>query len=109
MGDTKRSERSEQMAKSSGSESGNWRKPSTVPTNPPLAEGNGELGDLDSALENHEYPMTTDDVITAYGDRKVETQDGWESVKAGFTSIDDELYDFPDDVRNRILGLIHRG
>lgn len=75
----------------------------------PADEADGELGELDSALEEHDYPATTDDVIAAYGDREVETQDGRESVEDVLAPIDDERYDSPEDVRNRILGLIRRG
>lgn len=74
----------------------------------PVAETDGELGDLDGALENHDYPMRTDDVIAAHGDREVETQRGLETVDAILTPVDDERYDSPDAVRNRILGRINR-
>ncbi|WP_049929030.1 DUF5789 family protein [Halopiger goleimassiliensis] len=68
-----------------------------------------ELGGLDEALETHEYPTTTEELVTAYGDREVETQGGWESIDDVLAPIDDETYDSADEVRNRIQGLIHRG
>ena len=40
----------------------------------------GRLGDLDTVLETHDYPATTEELITAYGDHEVETQGGWKSV-----------------------------
>lgn len=75
----------------------------------PEGEDDGELGGLDRALEDHEYPTTAADVITAHGDREIETQDGRESLEAVLEPVDDdERYDSPDDVRSRVLGQIHR-
>ncbi|WP_049904514.1 DUF5789 family protein [Natrialba asiatica] len=68
-----------------------------------------ELGDLDEAIENQDYPTTTDELIEAHGDREVETQEGWKSIDEVLAPIDNERYDSADDVRNRIQGLIHRG
>lgn len=67
-----------------------------------------ELGDLDEALEAHDYPTTTEDLIEAHGDREVETQGGWKSVDEVLGPIDNETFDSADDVRSRIQGLIHR-
>lgn len=66
------------------------------------------LGDLDEALERHDYPTTTAALIEAFGDREVQTQGGTRSIAAVLGPIDDELYESADDVRRRILGLIHR-
>lgn len=67
-----------------------------------------ELGDLDDALESHEYPTTTSELVEEYGDYEVETRDGWETVDEVLGETDDETYDSADDVRSRIQGLIHR-
>ena len=76
----------------------------------PLHDETGEkLGDLDEALESHDYPTTTAELVTSYGDREIETQDGRESLDDVLASIDNETYDSADDVRNRIQGQIHRG
>ena len=68
----------------------------------------GRLGDLDEALENHNYPTSTNELVEAYGDYEIETQDGTESVEEVFASTDNQTYDSADDVRSRLLGLIHR-
>lgn len=76
----------------------------------PVHDDTGEkLGALDEALESHDYPTTTDELVTAYGDREIETQGGQESINDVLAPIDNETYDSADDVRNRIQGLIHRG
>ena len=68
----------------------------------------GRLGDLDEALENQDYPITTDELVEAYGDYEIETQRGTESLGEVFTPTDNQTYDSADDVRSRILGLVHR-
>ena len=67
-----------------------------------------QLGDLDDALDTHEYPTTTQELITAYGDYKIETQSGEKSLEDVFTSTGNQRYDSADDVRRRILGIVHR-
>lgn len=66
------------------------------------------LGDLDDALETEDYPTTTDELVEAYGDYEIETQGGEESLEEVLAQTDNQTYDSPDDVRSRILGLIHR-
>ncbi|WP_276255456.1 DUF5789 family protein [Halomontanus rarus] len=76
----------------------------------PVDDDAGErLGDLDEALEEQEYPTTTEEVIEAHGDHEVEAQEGWKSVDEVLTPVDDETYESADDVRSRIQGLIRRG
>lgn len=66
------------------------------------------LGDLDEALEAHDYPATTHELIEAYGDHEVESRDGWTTISEVLAPIDDETYDSADDVRARIQGLLRR-
>ncbi|MFD1512836.1 DUF5789 family protein [Halomarina rubra] len=68
----------------------------------------GQLGDLDEALENHAYPSTTNELVERYGGYDVETQNGEASLEEVFASTDDQTYYSADDVRSRVLGLIHR-
>ncbi|WP_178917673.1 hypothetical protein [Natronomonas gomsonensis] len=67
-----------------------------------------ELGDLDEALQNQEYPTTTEELIEAFGDYEIETQDGQKSLDEVLAPIDDQTYESADDVRSRIQGLVHR-
>lgn len=75
---------------------------------PPRDTPGKKLGDLDEALENHAYPTTTDELIDAYGDRRVQTQDGWKSIDDLLAPIDDETFDSADAVRNRIQEVLNR-
>lgn len=76
---------------------------------PPHDDPGEKLGDLDEALENHDYPTTTDELITVYGDREVESQGGSKSIDELLTPIDDETYASADEARNRIQRLLNRG
>ena len=66
------------------------------------------LGELDKALETQEYPTTTNELVEVYGDYDLETQHGTNSLEEVLASTDDQTFDSADDVRSRILGLIHR-
>ena len=66
------------------------------------------LGELDTALEAEEFPTTTNELVEDYGDYDIETQQGSETLEEVLASTDDQTFDSPDDVRSRILGLIHR-
>ncbi|GAA0533216.1 hypothetical protein ABNG02_09665 [Halorubrum ejinorense] len=66
------------------------------------------LGELDNELEAEEYPTTTNELVEAYGDYGIETQHGTKTLEEVLASTDDQTFDSPDDVRSRILGMIHR-
>ncbi|WP_226023020.1 DUF5789 family protein [Halomicrobium salinisoli] len=84
-------------------------KSSSSPDSQARQDASERLGDLDEALEDHDYPLTADELIDAHGDRDVETQDGSASVAEVLDEVDDaESYESPDDVRDRIRGLVHR-
>lgn len=66
------------------------------------------LGDLDGALESHDYPATTNELIEDYGEYELETQSGEKSLEDVLSSTGEQIYDSADDVRRRVLGLIGR-
>ena len=67
-----------------------------------------QLGDLDGALETQDYPTTTDELVEAYGDYEIQTQSGEKSLEEVLALTKNQTYDSADDVRRRLLGLIHR-
>lgn len=67
-----------------------------------------QLGDLDDALAEHDYPTTTEALTDAFGDHQVETKDGTESLETVLSDTGNQTYDSPDDVRARIRNLIDR-
>ena len=75
----------------------------------PIHDDPGEqLGDLDEALETHEYPTTSEELVEAYGDHGIETQNGWKPLTEVLGPTDNQTYSSADDVRSRIQGLINR-
>lgn len=68
----------------------------------------GRLGALDERLQAHDYPTTTDDLVEAYGDYDIETHQGTASLEEVLAPTENQTYDTADDVRSRLLGLIHR-
>lgn len=68
----------------------------------------GRLGALDERLQAHDYPTTTDELVEAYGGYKIETQQGMASLEEVLAPTENQTYDTADDVRRRLLGLIHR-
>ena len=67
-----------------------------------------ELGDLDEALETHEFPTTANELIEEFGEWEVQSRRGWTSIEDVFARLDEETYDSPDEVRSRIQHLVHR-
>ena len=68
----------------------------------------GRLGDLDEVLDTHDYPATTNELVEAYGGYEIETQSGTATLEEVLAPTENQTYDSADDVRSRILGLIHR-
>lgn len=66
------------------------------------------LGELDAALTAHDYPATTTELVAAYGEHELETQDGTHSLADVLAATDDQTHESADDARRRILGLIGR-
>ena len=75
---------------------------------PMRGDPEGRLGELDDVLETEDYPLTTDELVDAYGDYEIETQGGEESLEEVLASTQNQTYESADDVRNRLLGLVHR-
>lgn len=75
---------------------------------PMRRDADEQLGDLDEALATHDYPTTTDELVEAYGDYEVETQDGWQTLEEVLAQTSNQQYVSAADVRGRIQGLIRR-
>lgn len=66
-----------------------------------------ELGELGEALEDHDYPTTTPELIDAFGAYDIDTPDGVESLDAVLSGTDSETFDSAEAVRIRILELVY--
>lgn len=73
---------------------------------PTLLSEEGQLGHLDGVLANLDYPVTTEELIDAYGDNEIVTQDGTETLEEVLTDTGNQTFDSPEDVRARIRDLI---
>jgi len=81
---------------------------SRVDEDEPIREDTRELlGDLTDALDTHDYPTTSDDLIEAYGNHEIEMQSGTKSLGVVFTTTEDRSYSSADDVRKQIMRLIY--
>ena len=67
-----------------------------------------DFGDLDEDLETESYPLTTDELLAEYGDRKVSYADGSESVAELLGPLND-TYDSVEQVRQAIFNMVSEG
>lgn len=70
---------------------------------PPTGDPEVTVADLDDALEGHDYPASTTELIAAYGDYVVETDRGWRAVSAVLSALDERTFDSADEVRRQLL------
>ncbi|GAA5049455.1 hypothetical protein ACFFQF_24340 [Haladaptatus pallidirubidus] len=68
----------------------------------------GELGEFDQALEEQDYPLTGDELVSAFGDYEVESVDGTQSIEEVLGSADEKTYNSADEVRDDILNQLNR-
>lgn len=67
------------------------------------------LGDLTDALDTHDYPTSSDELVDAYGNYEIEMQAGTKSLREVLTTTEDRTYTSADDVRKQIMRLIYEG
>lgn len=58
--------------------------------------------DLYEALETHDYPTATADLVETYGDYVVETETGWKSMSEVLGSLEDETFDSAEAVLRQL-------
>lgn len=68
----------------------------------------GRLGELDVALEQHDYPTTTTELVAAFGEYPIQTQGGEQPIEEILAGTENQTFESADDVRRRIQGLIVR-
>ena len=60
------------------------------------------LMDNDDAIEGHEFPATSDELVEAYGDRTIELQNGDETLAEVLGRLGSETYSSPQDVYDAV-------
>lgn len=57
-------------------------------------------------LSETEYPITTDELIERYGDRRIDLDDGAETIREILARIDAETYERPEDAKYAIYSAV---
>lgn len=57
-------------------------------------------------LSETEYPITTDELIERHGDRRIELDDGAETIREILARIDAETYERPEDAEYAIYSAV---
>jgi len=68
----------------------------------------GELGDFDKIIEEQDYPLIGDELVSEFGDYEVESVDGTRSIEEVLSSADEKTYNSADEVRNDVLNQLNR-
>lgn len=64
------------------------------------------LNQTDDAITAHEYPTTSDELITAHGDESVEFTGGTETVGEILARLEDTTYENPEEVREALFSAV---
>ncbi|MGM0604593.1 MAG: DUF5789 family protein [Halobacteriota archaeon] len=64
------------------------------------------LYSTDDLLTGHEYPATTTELITAYGDSRIELQNGSETLGEVLSRLGEETYYGPNDARTAVISAL---
>jgi len=62
------------------------------------------LDGTEDELSTHEYPATSGELIDAYGDARIELQDGAETIGAVLGRLGSETFQSAADVRTTLRG-----
>lgn len=63
----------------------------------------------DAAMDDEQYPMTTEEFLERYGDVELEIQNGSECIADALGRLDDEIYDSAEEARFAVYSSVsHR-
>ena len=67
-----------------------------------------ELGELGDELESHDYPTTSTELVSEYGDYEIELPGGSQRLEEilGILDQNDEQFDGPEEARQAIYNLV---
>jgi hypothetical protein len=68
-----------------------------------------EFGDLAEKIDTHTYPVTSTDLIEAYGDYELELPDGTRTLRDLFEPFQDEQFQSPADARQTVFNVVDEG
>ncbi|NIB99570.1 hypothetical protein [Halobacterium sp. R2-5] len=66
------------------------------------------LGDLDDALESHDYPVSSSELVDEYGDCEIEMSGGSQRLEEVLGLLDEDEQEFqdPESARQMIYSLV---
>ena len=68
-----------------------------------------EFGDLAYRIADQNYPVMSTDFVSEFGDHKIESSSGDQTLNELFQALEVERFDSPDDVRQAIFNLVDEG
>lgn len=77
-----------------------------MPTDEESREHGVEFGALADDLEHEKYPIDTAELLDAYGDRKIDLEDGSETVREVLDPLGNTTFDSPDEVMQGVVGMV---
>lgn len=80
-----------------------WAPTSNTPDEDRSREIGIDFGLLAQQLENHEYPVTSDELVDAYGDAVLTFQNGEQTLSEVFESMAVESFTSVEDARQAIF------
>lgn len=65
-----------------------------------------EFGELESDLENENYPLTNDEVLERYGDRELEHASGTTTVREVLQEVPADEYEDHEQLHDAMLNMV---
>ncbi|WP_232701893.1 DUF5789 family protein [Halobacterium wangiae] len=67
-----------------------------------------ELGELDDAIADHDYPTTSTELVSEYGDYEIDLPGGSQTLEEvlGILDQNDERFEEPEEARQAIYNLV---
>jgi len=65
-----------------------------------------EFGDLEEDLQTESFPLSKNELLDAYGDRAIHTENGDETIREILGQVGEETFDGPDEVHQTILTMV---
>lgn len=65
-----------------------------------------EFGSLADDLESEEYPIDNEELLETYGDRKLELQDGTQSLRDVLELLGERTFDSAEEVTDAVVGMV---
>ncbi|ARS90422.1 DUF5789 family protein [Natrarchaeobaculum aegyptiacum] len=72
----------------------------------PRRELGVEFGDLAAQIEEHSYPLTSEELVAEFGEHVLELPNGTESVREILESVGAETYESPTEAQQALFNMV---